>query len=298
MSAVNSPTSTAGALELANVTVHLDGSPVVSEVSLAVEPGQWLSLIGPNGAGKSTLLRAVAGLVGHTGSVAANGKPRGKTSTGRHAAIAIDVAMVAQNPVLPVGMTVIEYVLLGRTAHGHTANGGRSRLGWLRGESSNDRYVAAQVLAQMDLGQFANRYITQLSGGEAQRVVLARALAQEPSILLLDEPTSALDVGHQFAVLELVDKLRFSLGLTVVAAMHDLTLAARFSDQIALLADGRIHSVGSPNDVLNAASLSEAYGAPLTVSKIEDDLVVLPASPAATSTSNFPFANPTTEDPT
>ncbi len=262
------------------LSVTIDGARLVNDVSFRIEPGEWLGMIGPNGAGKSTVLRAVAGIAEHDGTISLINSSDGSSVRPGPT----DIAIVPQNPVLPLGMTVIEYVLLGRTAYG------RARFGWLGSESSLDRQIAGRMLAELDLERFATRPITQLSGGEAQRTVLARALAQEPSVLLLDEPTSALDVGHQQSVLELVDDLRRTTGLTVLAAMHDLTLAARFSDRLALLTDGRLDTVDEPAAVLQDDLLSEAYGVKLTVARVDrpknknsndtqPDLVVLPAAP-------------------
>jgi len=255
----NTPTTVSSmtALTVENLTVHLGDSLIVDRVDLQLSRGEWVALIGPNGSGKSTMLRAVSGVIGYDGDImiepSDGGSPRRPKAS--------EVALVPQNPVLPAGMTVIEYVLLGRTAH----------LGWLGRESRADRRIAASVLTNLDLRTFAGRPVTQLSGGEAQRVVLARALVQEPSVLLLDEPTSALDVGHQNAVLEMVDELRAELGLTVLAAMHDLTLAARFADRLALLHEHRLLRVGSVTEVLHADLLSEVYQTDLTVTRIGRD---------------------------
>ncbi len=243
------------------LTVVADGVTLVSDVSFEIKPGEWLGLIGPNGAGKSTVLRAIAGITDHNGTVSLSTTDFGDAVSPAGPPTATDVAIVPQSPVLPPGMTVIEYVLLGRTAH----------LGWLGRESSGDRQVAARMLRELDLESFATRPVTQLSGGEAQRTVLARALAQEPTVLLLDEPTSALDIGHQQSVLELVDRLRRNTGLAVLAAMHDLTLAARFSDRLALITAGRIDTVGQPEDVLTDELLSGAYGVPLTVARLNTE---------------------------
>lgn len=252
---------TAPVLRCDALTVELGGSPVVKDVSLQLEPGEWLSLIGPNGAGKSSLLRAVAGLIGHEGIVSLD------TAAGPRRPGPKDVAVVPQSPARPAGMTVTEYVLLGRTVH----------LGWLAREGRKDRAKVAEVLARLGLGVFASRRLTSLSGGEFQRVVLARALAQEAPILLLDEPTSALDIGHQACVLELVDNLRQADGLSVLAVMHDLTSGVRHADRIALMNQGQLVHVGLPDDVLQADRLSAVYGAPLTVRRIDGELVVLPA---------------------
>lgn len=248
-----------GALSCQGVRVELSQTEVLGGVDLELVPGEWLGLIGPNGAGKSTLLRAIAGLVDFDGSVTlADGRNPGPS----------DIALVSQSPILPPGMTVAEYVLLGRTAH----------LGWLARESRSDRRIVAMVLRRLDLGDFATRNVAHLSGGEAQRVVLARALAQQAPILLLDEPTSALDLGHQMSVLELVDDLRHSEGLSVIAAMHDLSTAGRFADRLALIDHGKIVAAGPSAEVLNATMLSAVYATPLTVQTFDGELLVLPAA--------------------
>jgi iron complex transport system ATP-binding protein len=252
----------AAALAVRGLGVELGGRPVVRDVELDVRPGEWLGLIGPNGAGKSTLLRSLAGLVRRPGTVTGTvrlGDGRRPRPT--------DLALLPQAPALPAGMSVVEYVLLGRTAH----------LGWLQRESRRDREVAVAVLRRLGLGGFAERSVTGLSGGEAQRVTVARALAQQAPLLLLDEPTSALDVGHQVEVLELVDELRRSDGLTVVAAMHDLGLAARFADRLLLLEHGRVVACDEPAQVLRPDLLTRVYGSPLRVHDLDGQLVVVPA---------------------
>ncbi|MDE0066680.1 MAG: ABC transporter ATP-binding protein [Acidimicrobiaceae bacterium] len=246
------------ALACSGVKVAFKGREVLGGVDLELGIGEWLGLIGPNGAGKSTLLSAIAGLVSYDGAVA--------LSDGR-APSARDLSLVPQTPIWPSGMTVAEYVLLGRTAH----------LSWLASESRSDRRVVASVLRRLNLERFADRMVTNLSGGEAQRVVLARALAQQTRILLLDEPTSALDLGHQSAVLELVDELRRSDGLTVIAAMHDLSTAARFADRLVLINEGRLVADGEPGSVLDAGLLSSVYATQLTVRRLDSEIVVLPA---------------------
>lgn len=239
------------------VSVTLGRRRVVDDVDLHLRSGEWLGLIGPNGAGKSSLLRAMAGLVDHEGRITmADGRRPGP----------LDLALVPQHPVMPSGMSVAEYVLLGRTAH----------LGWLARESDHDRQVVADVLRRLDLQPFAARAVGALSGGETQRVIIARALAQQTPVLLLDEPTSALDIGHQTGVLELVDELRRHDGITVLAVMHDLTTAARFSDRLVLLDAGRIVTTGRASDVLDPALLSRTYATSLSVRDIDGDLVVLP----------------------
>lgn len=254
-------------LDRVGVRYARNGPLVVDDVSFDVAAGEWLALIGPNGAGKSSLLRATAGLVAHTGTVSL--VPARRTGDGSRLspqrARARSVAYVAQQPVLPPGMTVAEYVLLGRTAH----------LGWLRAEGPADRRAAAEVLERLDLGRFGTRDLAAMSGGELQRVVLARALVQEAEVLLLDEPTSALDLGHGVGVLELVDELRRDRGLTVMSAMHDLGSAGRFADRLALLHQGQLVALGPPGDVLTEPILSRYYQTPVEVLRSADGTAVV-----------------------
>lgn len=245
-------------LRASGLSVRLGARLILTRVDLDLRRGEWLGVIGPNGGGKSTLLRTLSGLVPHSGRLTlGDGQPLPRTMA----------SLMPQSPVLPVGMTVVEYVLVGRTAH----------LGWLRQESRHDRDIAVGVLRRLGLARFAERAVRSLSGGEAQRVVVARAVAQQAPILLLDEPTSALDVGHEVEVLELVDDLRRTDGLTIVAAMHDLTVAARFADRLALIHHGRLAALGTPRDVLDAELISRVYRTPLHVHAIDDNLVVTPA---------------------
>ncbi|MBC3840903.1 ABC transporter ATP-binding protein [Streptacidiphilus sp. 4-A2] len=241
------------ALTVRGLEVDLDGTPVVRGVSCGVGSGGWLAVIGPNGAGKSTLLRAVAGLLPHRGQVTL-----GATDTHalRGRALARVLAFVPQNPLLPDDMTVADYVLLGRTPH----------LGYLSGPGRHDRLVADSSADRLDVARFAGRRLATLSGGERQRAALARALAQEPSLLLLDEPTSALDIGHQQQVLDLVDELRCAQGLTVVTTLHDLTTAGQYADELVLLDAGRVRASGPAVDVITEELVSEVYSARVQVS--------------------------------
>ena len=227
-----------------------------------VKPGEWLCLIGPNGAGKSSALRAVAGLVPHRGIITVDGAPLFERSPRRRAAL---VAYVPQSPLMPDDMTGAEYVLLGRNPF----------IGYFGSETKHDRALVADVLDRLDLGAFAARRLGTLSGGERQRLVIARAVAQEAPILLLDEPTSALDIGHQQQALELVDRLRREHGLTVVSAMHDLTLAGLYADRLALLHQGHVVASGTAAHVLRPETLSEFYGVSVSVHHEPDGTVVV-----------------------
>jgi iron complex transport system ATP-binding protein len=240
------------ALAIEHVSVELGGRNVVDNVSFAVEPGEWVTMIGPNGAGKTTLLRAISGLVSNHGTITVAGVPARRL---RRRELAQRVAVVPQSPVMPRGMTVREYVLLGRTPY--VSYAGR--------EGRRDHAAVEQALARLDLVDLAPRPLGTLSGGESQRAVLARALAQEARLLLLDEPTSALDAGRQQEALELIDLLRLEAGLTVVAAMHDLTLAGLYASRLLLLSAGRIVAQGGPAEVLTEPLIAEHYGARVRV---------------------------------
>jgi iron complex transport system ATP-binding protein len=257
-------TESTAAIRAKDVGVVLDDAVVLRDVDLEVEAGEWVGVIGPNGAGKTTLLKAFAGLVPFTGTVEVLGTPphrHGRRAVARH------LAYVPQDPLIPAGMTVAEYVLLGRTAH----------LPYLGVEGKRDREVVAGVLDRLDLGSLRKRALDSLSGGEQQRAVLARALAQEAPVLLLDEPTSALDVGHQQHVLELVETLRADTSLAVVTAMHDLTLAGQFADRLLLLAGGQAVAAGPARSVLTERALSEHWGARVRVLEDpEGGIVVIP----------------------
>jgi iron complex transport system ATP-binding protein len=235
-----------------SVTVEAGGRRIVDDFSLTVEPGAWVSMLGPNGAGKTTLLRVLAGLRHFRGGVRLAG--RALAELGQREA-ARQVALVPQTPVVPPAMSVGDYVLLGRTPH----------MGVLAREGAADRAAATVALERLELTPLAERPLVSLSGGELQRAVIARALAQSAPILLLDEPTTALDVGHQQQVLELVDQLRRADGLTVLAAMHDLTLAAQYGDRIVLIDRGRVLAEGTAGEVLTEERIAALYGATVRV---------------------------------
>jgi iron complex transport system ATP-binding protein len=256
------------AIALGHVTVVLGGRPVVDAIDLTVPEGEWLALIGPNGAGKTTLLRAIARLVRFVGSIAVNGRPTNAMSRTELTRL---VAAVPQDPTTPPWMTVGEYVLLGRTPH----------LGRLAKEGRRDREAAARALERLDLADYGERRLGTLSGGEKQRAVVARALAQEARIVLLDEPTAALDIGHQQQALELLDALRAESGLTLVAAMHDLTVAAHYADRMVLLDRGRVVADGAPEQVLTESLIAKHYDASIRIVSVDGGIAVVPSRPGA-----------------
>jgi iron complex transport system ATP-binding protein len=249
-------------IELRDLSVRFDGAEAVRDLSLEIAADEWVTLIGPNGAGKTSVLRALCGLVRFEGEAFLDG--RDVRELGRRALSRL-IAFVPQNPATPFELTVAEYVLLGRTPH----------LGYFAAEGRHDRQAAGRALERLDLLPFSGRALGSLSGGELQRAVLARALAQEAPVLLLDEPTTSLDLGRQQQILELVDALR-SDGLTVVSTMHDLTLAGQFGDRIVLLDRGEVVADGEPGDVLSERNLSVYYGANVRVMRDDGGTFVLP----------------------
>ena len=251
------------ALALAALTVELGGKRVLDGVDASVGRGEWVALIGPNGAGKSTLLRAVAGLVAYQGSVTVDGLDAARL---RRRALARRIAFVPQAPHLPPGMRVQEYVLLGRTPH----------TGPFGYEGPHDLDAVRLALERLGLTELAERPLRTLSGGEQQRAVLARAIAQDAPFLLLDEPTASLDLGRQQQALDLVSGLRERGELTVLCAMHDLTLAGQYANRLLLLSHGRLVAEGPPSEIATEALIATHYGAEVRVVEHEGGIAVIP----------------------
>ncbi len=221
------------------------GVPILSGVDLLVPDGSRTALVGPNGAGKSTLIRALAGLdplMG--GEVYLHERPFAALSRRE---LARAMAVVPQHSTPPADLTVRELVSLGRLPH---------RSPWSRDRGDEH---ALRALERVGLDDFADRPVDQISGGELRRVLLARALAQDTSLLILDEPTNHLDLRHQHELLQLVG----TLGVTVVAAMHDLDLAARYFDQIAIVHRGGV-TCGPPSELLTSELVADVFGVQLT----------------------------------
>ncbi|HUF97531.1 MAG TPA: ABC transporter ATP-binding protein [Ilumatobacter sp.] len=249
-------------IDFRDVSVRYGKRVAVHGFTASVRSGEWFGLIGPNGAGKSSLLQAVVGVISSAGEIDVDGSPLALRARSRRAAL---VAYVPQDPTMPADMTGFEYVLLGRAPY----------VGYFGTESRRDRAMVRDVLARLDLSDFADRHLGHLSGGERQRLVIARALATEAPILLLDEPTSALDIGHQQQALDLVARLRHDHGLTVISAMHDLTLAGMYADRLALMHEGVVVAEGTPETVLSADILAEFYGVRVTVHREPDGTIVV-----------------------
>ena len=248
---------------ITGLSVTLGGTEILHSIDATVASGEWIALIGPNGAGKSTLLRSVAGLCSYDGSIELDGR---EVSAWSRRETARRIAFVPQAPLLPPDMRVRDYVMLGRTPH----------IGEFAAEGNADHEAVDRAMRRLDLGALAERRLRTLSGGEQQRAVLARTLAQDAPILLLDEPTNALDIGRQQQVLELVSLLRSQGDLTVVSAMHDLTLAAQYADRLLLLAQGRLVAAGAPHEIATESLVATHYGANVRIVGEGGALAVVP----------------------
>lgn len=226
--------------------------PAVRDVSLRIRPGACTAVLGPNGCGKSTLLRLLLGVITpDAGEVRFLDRPVADWS---RAELARRVGVVPQSEEMPFPLRVRELVAMGRYPH----------LGPWRAEREADRHAVAEALRLCDVEAFANRPVATLSGGERQRVRIARALAQEPSVLALDEPTIALDVRHEMEIFELLHRLG-AAGVTVLVITHNLNLAARYADRLLLLDEGRVAAEGDPPEVLRRELLERVYRWPMEI---------------------------------
>jgi len=225
-----------------------DGRVIVPGLDLELAPGRITAIIGANGSGKSTVLRGLARLLRPlAGSVTLDGHDVHGIPGRRFARM---LGILPQEPIAPEGVTVAELVMRGRHPH----------QGVFGARSADDEAVVAEALRLTDMLEFAGRRMGELSGGQRQRAWIALALAQNPDVLLLDEPTTFLDIAHQLEVLDLLAELNARLGTTVVMVLHDLNLAARYADELVVVAHGRVHAAGSPADVVTQDVLAEAFG--------------------------------------
>ena len=247
-------------MEIKNVAYHYKGGPqVLKDVSFSLEPGQFLAILGNNGAGKSTLLKCFNHILKpDAGAVLLDGENLLSMSARE---VAKRVAFVSQS-VPSTQMTVHDVVMLGR----------RPYMKW--GFTEEDHAIVHDAMHRLDVEDMRGRFLNQLSGGEKQKVMLARALAQQPKVLLLDEPTSALDIQNQYQVLKLVRSICHKDQLTAIVVIHDLNLALRFCDRFLLLKGGEVFRYGD-RSVLDGEALRQVYGVQARVVEVEDRHMVL-----------------------
>jgi iron complex transport system ATP-binding protein len=246
------------AIQISNLLFAYGERRVLDGITLEIEKGEMIGILGPNGSGKTTLLKILSAVLSGHGKVELNGKDL--RSYGRRELSRL-FAVVPQESQIHFPFTVAEIVLMGRASH-HSPIG-------LEGE--RDLEAARKSLEATETAALADRYLHELSGGEKQRVMIARALAQEPEILLLDEPAAFLDLKHQVRVFELMRRLNREHGLTIVAALHDLNLAALFFPRLAMLNDGKIYRDGPAREVLTEEIIWEVYGVQVRVRRDESD---------------------------
>lgn len=254
-------------VRLRDVVFAYHDRQVLAGLSMELAPGERVAVIGANGAGKTTLLKMIGGLLhAQAGSVRIDGNEVAEIPRRQIARL---VAMVPQELVIPFSFTVREMVELGRTAY----------MGLFGGCDAADRRAVDHAMEATDSTYLASRVMNELSGGERQRVLVAMALAQQPRILLLDEPTQRLDLTRQAEILDLVRDVSTEHGLTVLAAIHDLNLAALYFDRLIVLSGGAVVADGAPRDVMNAGVLEPAYAGPLRFLRVAESAtpIVLPA---------------------
>jgi len=241
------------AISIENMTFAYEKNPVLKNISFSIDTGAFFIIIGPNGSGKTTLLKILAGtLKPSKGRLQIRGQA---AHTFSRKSLARTIAVVPQMVPLEFPFNVLAFVLMGRYPH----------LGVLGWERSEDIRIAKQAMKFTGVEHLASRKMSQLSGGERQRVLVARAICQQSQIILLDEPTASLDLAYQVQVMDLMEKLKEEMGITVIMVSHDVNLAALYGEQLILLKDGEIVKQGQSADVLTYQNLEMAYGCKLLV---------------------------------
>ena len=232
-------------IDIKSLSFSYSSHMILDDINLAVQDSEIVSLVGPNGSGKTTLIKCIDRILMPKGSIFLNGRDIKSLSRQE---IARTIGYVPQSSSSPLSTTVFDTVLMGRKPH----------ISWQ--VSDADLEKVAEVLELLQLEDLAMRDFSQLSGGQKQKVLIARALAQEPAILLLDEPTSNLDMRHQLEVMEIVRDLVHEKKISAVMAIHDLNLASRFSDKLAMLVKGKIYALGTPGSLLSAENMAYVFG--------------------------------------
>ncbi len=243
------------ALEVENLKFGYNRELILKGISFNVEKGNFISIVGPNGSGKSTLLKNLNRIyTPKEGKVFLDNIDIKKI---RIKELAKKIALVPQNTIIDYEFKVEEIVLMGRHPY----------KGRFQKDDKNDYEIVREVLELTNTLHLKDRIITEISGGERQRVIIAKALAQNPSIILLDEPTSHLDINHQIEILNLLRKLNKEKGTTIVVVIHDINLASRYSDRIIMLNEGEIIGMGSPDEVITEENIESAYNLKVVIEK-------------------------------
>ena len=255
-------------LEAQNLVGGYTTTPIIHEIDLALQQGEWLSLVGANGSGKSTLLKLLSRILQpQKGTVILDGKA---IHTQPAQVVAQKLAILPQQQTIPAGLTVRQLVSLGRTPH---------QPWWQWELDREDRQKVDEAIVETGIEQFSDRLVENLSGGERQRAFLALALAQAPQVLLLDEPTTYLDIHYQLQLLELLKHLNQQQKLSIVTVLHEVNLAARYSDRIAMLKQGSLWDIGTPTEVLTPENLAQVFGVEVIILQTPVGLQICPISP-------------------
>jgi iron complex transport system ATP-binding protein len=242
-------------IRLNQVSCAYPRTPVLRDLTFQVDPGELFIVIGPNGSGKTTLIKALAGLMPISGGELFFRERPLKRHKKKD--LARQVAYVAQTDIVDSPFTVGEMVLMGRSPY----------LGILGIQGEKDLEIARQAIAFTGVSHLAGRRLNRLSGGERQRATIARAICQQPELILLDEPTAALDLSHQIRIMDLMEKMITGRRTTVVMVSHDINLAAMYADRLLLLVDGRMAACGPPSRVIDERILSQAYDCEILVDR-------------------------------
>jgi len=255
-------------LEAQNLVGGYTTTPIIHGIDLALQQGEWLSLVGANGSGKSTLLKLLSRILQpQKGTVILDGKAIHSQPA---QVVAQKLAILPQQQTIPAGLTVRQLVSLGRTPH---------QPWWQWELDREDRQKVDQAIVETGIEQFSDRLVENLSGGERQRAFLALALAQAPQVLLLDEPTTYLDIHYQLQLLELLKHLNQQQKLSIVTVLHEVNLAARYSDRIAMLKQGSLWDIGTPAEVLTPENLAQVFGVEVIILQTPVGLQICPIAP-------------------
>ncbi|MGD2035281.1 MAG: ABC transporter ATP-binding protein [Bacteroidales bacterium] len=241
-------------IDIRNISFAYNSAGVLNDISMSVENGEFVCILGPNGSGKSTLMKCINNILkAKTGSILIDGTETAKLS---QMDIAKKIGYIPQASNSRLSSNVFETVILGR----------RPYVNWKLSEK--DREIALKAIQLMGIEDLAFRDFNRLSGGEQQKVIITRALAQEPAVLLIDEPTNNLDLKHQMEVLSLISGIKKGKDIAVLMAIHDLNLAARYADKVVMMKHGKIHCAGKPDDVLNRENIRDIFEVEVLINKI------------------------------